>query len=210
MEVKLIGHTPNPIQAMAQAAATCYDSKPSAKIVEHCLQSGHESITEFATFHFEVSGISRACSHQLVRHRLASYAQRSQRYCNEAMPAYVVPDSIRKNPTFCREFELAAELAFKVYHYLLEQGVPAEDARYILPNACETVLHVAMNFRELRHFCEERLCSRAQWEIRAVAEQMAALVNEVEPLLGKYLVPKCERLGYCPETKSCGRKPKKE
>lgn len=210
MQVALINHTPDPVITMSRAAAVCYDSEPSTKIVEHCLKSGHESITEFATFHFEIVGISRACSHQLVRHRLASYAQRSQRYCKEGATQFVYPPSIRANSTAVQCYNAALVEVLVTYRHLLDLGIPPEDARYILPNATQTALHVSMNFRELRHFCEQRLCSRAQWEIQEVALRMKMEVEKVSPFLAKYLVPKCERLGYCPEVKSCGRTVRKE
>jgi len=199
MKVTLISYTSEPMMNMAKAASVCYDTEPKRSVVEHCIKSGHDSITEFATFHFLVEGISRACSHQLVRHRLASYAQRSQRYCKEDGNEYITPPSINKLVGISAHYHNLMKSFWDAYDILLALDVPPEDARYILPNACSTTIHVQMNFRQLRHFCSQRLCSKAQWEIRQLAEKMREKVQEVEPKLGEYLVPKCESLGYCPE-----------
>jgi len=211
MKVKLISCTPDPIQAMAEAAATCTDSEPSAAVVRKCLESGHLSIAEFAQFHFLVTGISRAASHQLVRKRIASYAQRSQRYCAEDGFQACTPDSIA-------EHEAAAlwlysefmDYAAWTYEQLLEHGIPKEDARFVLPNACETQIHVAMNGHALIDFCNQRTCSRAQWEIRDLAYKMRIHVVDQCFMLADYMGPKCVRLGYCPEKDGCGAKPTKE
>lgn len=204
LEVKLIRYTPDPLWAMAEAASVCYDAEPSVDVVFKCIERGHTSILEFADFHFLVTGLSRATSHQLVRHRLASYAQRSQRYINESNFKYVIPHTIEKKPTAKRIYEEIMDSIALAYEQLIELGVPKEDARFVLPNATETQIHVKMNFRELLHFCEERLCTRAQWEIRNLAWRMVDEVYNVAPQLARYLRPKCVRLGYCPEQKPCG------
>lgn len=201
IEVKLVNYTLDPVHAIALAASSCYDADPSSGLVERCIKSGHESVVEFAVFHFEISRISRVCSHQLVRHRLASYAQQSQ--LKEYHGSFVIPPSIAKDNYLVQRYRWAIEDVQRIYNLLIENGVPPGDARYILPNAAETKIHVAMNFRELLHFCEQRLCNRAQWEIREVAQEMKRLVTEVSPLLGDYLVPKCERYG-CREERPCG------
>lgn len=202
--VELISYTPEPLTVLSRAASICYDSEPSEKLVQHVLESGHLSIAEFVDFHFLITGISRACSHQLVRHRIASYAQRSQRYSDNNLNI-ILPDSIWERTEALVVFSETMNKISECYKQLLRLGIPAEDARYVLPNACETKINVKMNLRALINFCNERLCNRAQWEIRQVASQMKDRVNEVCPYLALFLVPKCKKLGYCPEKKGCGK-----
>ena len=215
MKVTLTRITDNPILAIEEAASNCYDSNPTGdgKIMKHCIKSGHTSVTEFCDFTFHIEGISRALSHQLVRHRMASYAQRSQRYCSEDGFDYVVPPSIIHNETVRTIYEnIMGDLAHN-YKLLQELEVPNEDARYILPNACTTTIEVKMNLRSLMNFMNERLCTCAQWEIRGLAQKMKAAVVEQIPELEPCLVPKCEKngkeFGACNESKSrsCGRHP---
>ena len=214
MKVELINHTPNPILAIENAASTCYDSQPAGegKIFRHCYKSGHHSVLEFADFSFRISGVSRALTHQLVRHRMASYAQRSQRYCVEDGFEFVTPTSVSAKPEAAEIYQSVIDNIQKSYNDLISLGVPAEDARMILPNACASVICVKMNLRELIHFCNERLCACAQWEIRAMAREMVREVVKVAPELKDLLVPKCEAHApycFCTETKkrSCGRHP---
>ena len=214
MKVELINHTPNPILAIENAASTCYDSQPAGegKIFRHCYKSGHHSVLEFADFFFRISGVSRALTHQLVRHRMASYAQRSQRYCVEDGFEFVTPTSVSAKPEAAEIYQSVIDNIQKSYNDLISLGVPAEDARMILPNACASVICVKMNLRELIHFCNERLCACAQWEIRAMAREMVREVVKVAPELKDLLVPKCEAHApycFCTETKkrSCGRHP---
>ena len=186
MNVSLIQATPKPINIICDIASICYDSVPKdpMKLVKHLYNNGHHSVFEHIKFTFKIEGISRACSHQLVRHRMCSFTQRSQRYCNEGDFKYVVPPSIGdQNPYDAMMSELMED-----YDSLLEIA-PKEDARYILPNACCTDLYLSCNLRELIHICNERLCSRAQWEIRELVKKMVELV---EPDLKFMLVPKCK------------------
>lgn len=214
MKVELINYTANPVDAIERAASTCYDSQPTGgKIMRHCYKSGHHSVLEFADFTFRISGVSRALTHQLVRHRMASYAQRSQRYCVEDGFEYVTPDSIAKNEEALAAYDQTVAAIQEAYSKLTGLGIPAEDARMLLPNACCTEICVKMNLRELIHFCNERLCSCAQWEIRAMAREMVKAVVAVAPELKDYLVPKCEANSpyfFCNESKSrsCGRHPR--
>ena len=215
MKVTLTRITKDPVLAIEEAASNCYDSAPTGdgKIMKHCIKSGHTSVTEFCDFTFHIEGISRALSHQLVRHRMASYAQRSQRYCSEDGFEYITPKSIESN-----------EAAKVLYHKLMEQiqtnyelfqtlGIPNEDTRMILPNACTTCIEVKMNLRALMNFMNERLCSCAQWEIRQLAWEMRKQVLLQVPELEEYLVPKCEKYGkqygFCnePQKRSCGKHP---
>ena len=186
MKVTLVQQTPNPIETIAEIASICYDSNPKnpLKLVEHCYKNGHHSVMEHVYFTFKIEGISRACSHQLVRHRHCSFTQRSQRYCSEDMFEYVVPPSIGDgNP-----YDSMMSTAMEDYDSLKEFA-PNEDARYVLPNACCTSLYLSCDLRELIHMSNERLCKRAQWEIREVVNRMVSLVDSE---LHFMLVPKCK------------------
>lgn len=192
MKVTLIRQTEHPIDLIVKAASVCYDSKPTNKLamVKHLYLNGHHSPFEHVYFTFHIEGISRACSHQLVRHRLAAYTQRSQRYCNEDAFAYTAPASIAGEPEISGRYEQMIRDINDLYADLVHcEDVKREDARYILPNACTTEMYMSVNLRELIHIANERLCSRAQWEIREVVKRMAELVD---PDLRWMLVPTCE------------------
>ena len=220
MKVTLTRITKDPILAIEEAASNCYNSEATGdgKIMRHCIKSGHQSVTEFCDFTFHIEGISRALSHQLVRHRLASYAQRSQRYCSEGGFKYVEPKSITSNRDAVDVYEYLMKQISEAYSKLQELGIPNEDARMVLPNACETQIEVKMNLRTLMNFMNERLCTCAQWEIRNMALAMKKAVVEQVPELEQYLVPKCEKygkeFGFCMETKKrreqlkCNRHPR--
>lgn len=186
MKVTLIQATPKPIDTIATIASICYDSDPKNPygLVKHLYKNGHHSVFEHIYFTFKIEGISRACSHQLVRHRHCSFTQRSQRYCSEDGFDYVEPATL--NPI---NFMVDMATIMSLYKSYQDCGVPNEDARYILPNACETSLYLSCNLRELIHIANERLCTRAQWEIRELVKQMVALVD---PELQFMLVPKCK------------------
>jgi thymidylate synthase (FAD) len=162
-------------------------------------------VLEHASFTFGIEGISRVTSHQLVRHRLASYSQQSQRYVSHKKRfAAVVPPAITGRPALLARFEAQLEALHKCYAEMVDAGVPAEDARYILPNATETKLLVTMNARELLHFFGARCCERAQWEIRAMAMEMLRLSKAVAPTIFRDAGPGCIS-GPCPEgTMTCG------
>ena len=187
MQVTLIQSTPNPIETIARIASICYDSNPKNPLglTKHLYRNGHHSVFEHIYFTFKIEGISRACSHQLVRHRHCSFTQRSQRYCEEDGFEYITPPTLDYN-TFEREIESIKE---QYRNHRVEVGVPNEDARYILPNACATELYLSCNLRELIHIANERLCTRAQWEIRRLVKEMVSLVD---PALQFMLVPKCK------------------
>lgn len=216
MKVTLTRITNDPILAIEEAASNCYDSTPSSegKILTHCIKSGHTSVTEFCTFTFHIEGVSRALLAQLTRHRHAGYAVRSQRYCSEDRFNYVTPPSIQKHEHALEYFEAAMFYLQLTYEKLQAFGIDNEDARYVLPNACETTLEVTMNLRALMNFMNERLCTCAQWEIRQLAREMKRLIVEQVPALEPYLVPKCEKngkeFGACNESKkrTCGRHPR--
>ena len=216
MLVQLLTHTPNPEQVVAAAARLCYsdssieqllERKPeqAAKLIQKILALGHLSVLEHASFTFGIEGISRACSHQLVRHRVASFSQQSQRYVSHDQPfEAVVPDSVRERQDLLRRFEAHMQGTYELYRDLMAAGVPAEDARFVLPNAASTKLVMTMNVRELHHFFVLRCCRRAQWEIRAMAKEMLRLARQASPLLFAEAGPGCLN-GPCPEgTMTCG------
>ncbi len=190
MNVTLVQSTPNPIETIAQIASICYDSNPKnpMKLVTHLYKNNHHSVFEHIYFTFKIEGISRACSHQLVRHRHCSFTQRSQRYCSEDGFKVVFPNSIRKADETDRYCDVMDAIELH-YEKLQALGIPNEDARYVLPNACTTDLYLSCNLRELIHISNERLCTRAQWEIRELVKQMVALCPEE---LHFMLVPKCK------------------
>ena len=190
MKVTLIQQTEKPIETIASVASICYDSDPKdpLKLVKHLYNNGHHSVFEHIYFTFKIEGISRACSHQIVRHRHCSFTQRSQRYCSEENFPYVKPDSITQIDTK-GGYEDFIEIVSEHYNELVALGVPKEDARMVLPNACTTSLYLSCNLRELMHIANERLCSKAQWEVREVVKKMVSLVD---PEIAFMLVPKCK------------------
>ena len=225
LNVVLLRHTPEPEEVVAMAAKLCYsasgvdelkqkiEAKDQAAFVEKLAAIGHLSPIEHVSFSFGIEGISRACSHQLVRHRVASYSQQSQRYVKEEQFDYVVPPSIKEDSALVKEFEKcmaeAQENYTRVLKRLEELGYKGEtgqqDARYLLPNAAETKIVVTMNARELLHFFRVRTCNRAQWEIREMAERMLALVKGVAPTIFGKSGPGC-LYAPCPEGKmACGK-----
>lgn len=192
MRVSLIQQTPNPIETISTIASICYDSNPKddMALVQHLYKNGHHSVFEHIYFTFRIDGISRACSHQLVRHRMCSFTQRSQRYCSEDGFEVVCPPTIEDDDFLYYEYNDGMLEARQCYANLTRKGgVPNEDARYILPNACTTSLYLSCNLRELIHIANERLCSKAQWEIRELVNKMVKLVH---PDLRFMLVPKCK------------------
>lgn len=225
LNVTLLSHTPDPERAVAAAGRLCYSPSTAAqlkesmtleevgKLVRLLVNSGHLSTFEHASFTFGVDGISRACSHQLVRHRLASYSQQSQRYVRFGEGSgFVVPPKIAESPEALAVFEKAMKAAQEAYDRLVELGKAGglkdeavqEDARFVLPNAAETRIVVTMNARELRHFFGVRCCRRAQWEINALAWHMLFLARGAAPLLFRKAGPVCLH-GKCPEGKMyCG------
>jgi len=214
MRVKLLRYTVDPELLCGAAALTSSKSgRPSEifegmdlerarQIIKRVTGYGHMSVIEHASFTFSIEDVSRAMTHQLVRHRLASYTQQSQRYVKyDTLKSYVTPPTIANNPDAQKIFEEALEHVSNAYNKLLEMGIPKEDARYILPNAAKTNIVVTMNARELRHFFNLRCCARSQWELREVATEMLRQVKKVAPSLFENAGPTCVELGYCPEGK---------
>ena len=215
MKVTLINHTENPDRICAAAAQSCYSEKGASelfettsdekarKMIEKVVSMGHLSVVEHAYFTFSVEGVSRSLTHQLVRHRIASYSQQSQRYVDMEKADYVLPPSINGDSEARAEYAKAMDDAWKAYRSLA-QKVPKEDARYVLPNACHTNITVTMNARELWHLFRLRCCRRAQWEIRLMAWLMLAEAKKIAPILFSDAGPGCFR-GACPEGEySCG------
>jgi len=218
MQVKLINYTKNPEKIIAQSARLCYsaldiqelfeklDPQSIKKIIKKIKRLGHYSVLEHAVFTFAIEGISRVTSHQLVRHRLASFSQQSQRYVKisqEEFP-FVIPKSILANDKLHHLFLETINQLKQTYEILIENGIEIEDARYILPQAVTTKMIITANARELLHIFRLRCCNRAQWEIREVALQMLKEVKKIAPLLFEDGGPPCI-LGPCPEKElSCG------
>lgn len=187
------------------------------KLIDHILKSGHHSVLEHVKFTFLVDGISRACSHQLVRHRIASYSQQSQRYAgkgdtgNEGLGKYIIPTKIKQDPKLLATFEKFIKNVEETYDFLVAEGIKEEDARMVLPNACPTRIVITMNARALIHFFAERCCTRAQKEIRDMANLMLDLCRERMPFVYENIGPKCYDLEFCPEQSgSCGLRPSKK
>lgn len=193
MKVTLVASTPSPEEVIANAARTCYDSAPkdiaaSRKMIAAIIKSGHESCVEHATATFRLEGVSRVLTHELVRHRLFSFSQRSQRYVREDEPSYVVPDVLIDDNAANQKlllakdvFDKAMQNAWDAYSLLLSYGLKPEDARFVLPNACTTEIVVSGNFREYRNFLKLRLGPRAQWEIRKAANLILDKLYEIAP-----------------------------
>ncbi len=217
MNVELLYHTPDPERAIATAARLCYAPVGAAELMETMppervesvlstiMSSGHFSTLEHASYTFAVDGVSRALTHQLVRHRIASFNQQSQRYVKfTGEVAVVKPQSVAGNEQAEKVFDEAIAAAVDAYHKLLDAGVPAEDARYLLPNAAESKIVITMNVRELLHFFSLRCCNRAQWEIRDMAHRMLELARPTAPFIFADAGAPCVRTG-CPEGKmTCG------
>lgn len=217
MNVELLQYPDNPERAVATAARLCYapvgakelmETMPPERIqsvLSTIMKSGHFSTLEHVSYTFAVDGVSRALTHQLVRHRLASFNQQSQRYVKFTEGVETVkPDTVSHDEEANRIFDEAINAVLEGYQKLLDAGIPAEDARYLLPNAAETKIVITMNIRELLHFFSLRCCNRAQWEIREMAHRMLALVKPTAPYIFMDAGAPCVR-GTCPEGKmTCG------
>ena len=241
MIVKLIAHTPEPEKVVAASAKLCYspvsateimdslEADQAAFFLDKLMDFGHFSPLEHVSFTFAVEGVSRVLTHQLVRHRIASYSQQSQRYVKLEQFEYVVPPAISQNPVALEIFKknmaeaqsaynaLASTLEEHYFEENLRNGMSPpkargaaeksaiEDARFVFPNACETKIVLTMNARSLINFFNHRCCNRAQWEIRTLADGMLKQVKEIAPTLFQSIGPKC-LVGPCPEGKmTCGK-----
>ena len=184
VEVRLLAVTPDAEKLIETAGRLCWDTQDKTGTVpdriQKWLEVGHESMIEHAcaTFHIRAS---RVLTHELVRHRLASYSQRSQRYVKETEPRYIEPPEIRDNEAARQRFQEAMSASWQAYDNLLQNGVKAEIARYVLPSACETQIICTWNFREIRHVIKLRTSKRALPEFRAVAHEIRRIVKEIAP-----------------------------
>ena len=182
MNIKLISITPNPEDVIEEAGRICYKSEIGDKtIIQRFIKSGHESMLEHANCTFYIDGVSRALSHQLVRHRIASYSQQSQRYVSENKFNFIIPPEIEKNQYTKVLYESAMKQIQEAYNILQKNGIKKEDARFLLPNACETSLIFTFNFRSLRNFLKLRLDIHAQWEIRELANEILKIIKPIAP-----------------------------
>ncbi|OSS43044.1 Thymidylate synthase thyX [Desulfurella amilsii] len=202
MEVKLLNYTPNPDDICFETAKICYQSKSNDKegLLNKIIKAGHLSILEHASFTFLIKGISRVASHQLVRHRIASFTQQSHRYTKAS--GFFTPENIQQNPKAKKTFDELIKKAQLAYEELIKLGLPKEDARYALPCAIVSDIIVTMNARELLHFFTLRTCQKAQKEIRDIAIEMLKLCKQTAPLIFKNAGPFCVR-GGCYESKPC-------
>lgn len=219
IKCKLISHTPEPEKVVSIAAKLCYSKSDvdglvtgvltgndTEKFIDKLKGMGHESPLEHVSFTFAIEGVSRTLTHQLVRHRIASYSQKSQRYVSENDFEYIVPPSIANGAGVLLYDKLMKQIK-QTYTLLVNMNIPKEDARYVLPNATETKIIVTMNARSLFNFFSLRCCTHAQWEIRQLSNLMLAEVQKVAPILFKNAGASCKK-GYCPEgERSCGLAP---
>ena len=214
MHVEIVKHTPDPERVVAMAARQCYSEgfapelsvlpERDATLLRRVIGSGHASVAEHAVFTFAIRGVSRALSHQLVRFRLCSFSQQSQRYTSVGED-YIVPDTIT-NSQYGAAYHYAIKLAYETYEGMVKAGVPKEDARYVLPNACPTNLIMTMNARELLHAFNLRCCTRAQWEIRELFNEILRLVKPIAPVIFENAGASCTN-GPCPEgAMGCGKR----
>lgn len=214
MKIKLLRYTADAELLCGAAALTSTKSgspseilekmnmETAKRIIKRVTGYGHVSVIEHASFTFSIEGVSRAMTHQLVRHRIASFTQQSQRYVTyDTLEKYVRPPSITNNAEAQKIFGETLEKISETYQKLLKLGIKKEDARFILPNAAKTNIIVTMNARELRHFFNLRCCTRSQWEIREVAIEMLKQAKKTAPALFENAGPSCVELGYCPEGK---------
>ncbi len=212
MNVKLVSFTPNPEKIPAMAAKLTHSKiKPEdlgktsddelKAILNQVMNLGHTSVIEHTCFTFTISDVSRSLTHQLVRHRVASYAQQSQRYVDFKEPNYVTPPKIAENKKMKKAYDETMKNIWKEYNKLLDMGIPAEDSRFVLPNATCTNIMITMNARSLLNFFELRCCQHAQWEIRELANKMLKEVKKVAPTIFKNAGPACKSKKICPENK---------
>jgi len=220
VRVKLLSYTPEPLKTLYIAAKTCYSSSPPDEIedndaedmerlIRKIIERGHLSILEHISFTFSISKVSRVLTHQLVRHRLASFSQQSQRYVKMKQDV-IIPLTIKRNSNAKKIWDEEIERIYEIYQDFIDMGIPKEDARYILPNATISNIVMTMNYREILHTASLRLCPRAQWEIRELFGWIKWEIKKVSRFLASFIMPRCISLGYCPEEKSCGLMPKKE
>lgn len=229
MQVELLSRTENAEALIYSAFKQCYSTKSSAevfhstskensnkeisKFITDLIESGHTSPVEHVSFSFGVSGVSRALTHQLVRHRIASYSQQSQRYVNSFDFEYITPVAIKKDMLMNIKYQALMKDISNLYHTMLKDAkIDAEDARYMLPNSTTTKIVITMNCRALLNFFEHRCCTRAQWEIRSLANKMLNICKSELPAVFQKSGAICFKTKECPEPPklTCGLFPLKE
>jgi len=216
IRVIILSQTENPMDVLYLAARTSryvgdFDTqlkvKPKEsekeKLVRNLVKWGHLSILEHVSFVFGIEGISRVTSHQLVRHRLASYTQQSQRYASMKDNNLIIPPSIQANSEALEIMKDMEKKTMDAYRKLCALGIPMEDARYLLPHGLDTRIVMTMNMRELWNTCSVRLCTLSQWEILSLFEEVRKAVGTVSPFLASLLQAQCLHLGKCPEDTPC-------
>lgn len=187
MKVELLTITPDCEKLIERAGRTCYMSLDKAggesadRFVRMLVTRGHHSVLEHASATFAISGVSRACTHQLVRHRLCSFSQKSQRYVSERETGFVVPESVAASQEAMKIFADSTSASHESYEKLIELGIPKEDARFLIPGAVHTDIVLTANLRELRHVIELRGSRQAQWEIRKLAVAMLGILKKEAP-----------------------------
>lgn len=204
-EITLLAVTPNAEKLIEEAGRTCYlsfdkmDDQSEKSFIRRCIKSGHHSILEHASASFRIKGVSRAFTHQLVRHRLANFSQQSQRYVSELEFNYVIPPQIEKNDQAAAVFRAFVEESRKAYKALRDLTIKKEDARFVLPNAIESEIVFSANFRELRHVFTLRCAPGAQWEIRRVCLMMLAVMQREAPsVFGDFEIDEISRTARSP------------
>lgn len=209
LKVKLIGYTKDAEQIVAAAIRQCYSGlsgselkkkispEKRAKLIRQVIGSDHTSTIEHVSFTFAIEGVSRALTHELVRHRIASYSHQSQRYVTADNFKYLIPPSIKTNKEALAIYKKAIKEDQDYYNQLLNLGIPKEDARFMIPNGIETKIIVTMNARSLFNFLRRRMCNRAQWEIKTLAYQMHKLLMKVAPNIFKFSGPSCQTEKIC-------------
>ena len=186
-KIELLTITPDAERLIEKAGRTCYQSFDKVnedshkRLIKMLIKMGHLSVLEHACAVFRLSGVSRSLTHQLVRQRLASYSQKSQRYVSEDNFKYVIPETIKNNNECYEIYEKTIKSINESYKNLIAAGIPKEDARYVLPNACITEIVMTANFREYRHIFKLRCHPKAQWEIRQVCIKMLEILQKKAP-----------------------------
>lgn len=209
--VQIVAYSPNPERLVAAAARSCWSNRPFQeiytslrerdidKLLKKVILRGHHSVLEHADFTFALSGISRVLTHQLVRHRIASYSQLSQQRVDQSEVQYIIPPAIRRDPELTRRYQSWVNEARSFYALLVEQGVPQGSARYVLPSACETRVVVSMNARSLFNLIAQRDCASEEWEFRTLAHRMHAELLKVAPRIFRFAGPRCRTETDCLE-----------
>lgn len=219
LKVELIGYTSDPEQNVVAAIRQCYASvgakelkekttdEVKRRLIKQVISSGHTSTLEHASFTFAIDGVSRVTEIHLIRHRIASFSIQSGRYVKRGDAAYRVPPKIKnlEDKKLLEKYLKHLENSQELYNQLIDAGIPAEDARFCQPQSVQVKIVMTMNARELLHFFSVRSCTRAQWEIREVAQQMLNLVKEVAPIIFENAGPPCISEKICDQGKmSCG------